>query len=485
MKRCKPFFRDMPLENKLRISYILMILPIVLMFVVSIILLYRENRRYDAMVDVAGKASQFSITFKDDFDYECYLIIVESKPYSESKLKDMIGEAKTVVDTLKLNNNGDDDNARRLMDIEKYLNNLSTYVDRIEQNLIIGDKYEENYEIWENDIQIVTALIKESILQFIFFELQDIQIMRNDLNEFFSNMMKIIAIFGIVIIASVIALSDYVSRTITSPIKYLSNVTRRVSEGDLTVRANLNEGAEVGVLSESLDVMIGRINELIEQVKVEQINLRNKELELLQSQINPHFLYNTLDTIVWLAEAGKSDMVVHMVGSLSDFFRTTLNDGKDIVPIRDELRHVNSYLEIQKVRYQDILEYDINVDETVNEYIIPKITLQPLVENALYHGIKNKRGEGKISVVGSIAADGDSFYIKVMDNGIGIKPERLKLINDKINNVVQDENEVYGLYNVNERIRLTFGKEYGITVESEYGVGTAVTVKLPLKTSVS
>ena len=463
MKRCKPFFRDMPLENKLRISYILMILPIVLMFVVSIILLYRENRRYDAMVDVAGKASQFSITFKDDFDYECYLIIVESKPYSESKLKDMIGEAKTVVDTLKLNNNADDDNARRLMDIEKYLNNLSTYVDRIEQNLIIGDKYEENYEIWENDIQI----------------------MRNDLNEFFSNMMKIIAIFGIVIIASVIALSDYVSRTITSPIKYLSNVTRRVSEGDLTVRANLNEGAEVGVLSESLDVMIGRINELIEQVKVEQINLRNKELELLQSQINPHFLYNTLDTIVWLAEAGKSDMVVHMVGSLSDFFRTTLNDGKDIVPIRDELKHVNSYLEIQKVRYQDILEYDINVDETVNEYIIPKITLQPLVENALYHGIKNKRGEGKISVVGSIAADGDSFYIKVMDNGIGIKPERLKLINDKIDNVVQDENEVYGLYNVNERIRLTFGREYGITVESEYGVGTAVTVKLPLKTSVS
>ena len=470
MKRCKPFFRDMPLENKLRISYILMILPIVLMFVVSIILLYRENRRYDAMVDVAGKASQFSITFKDDFDYECYLIIVE---------------AKTVVDTLKLNNNADDDNARRLMDIEKYLNNLSTYVDRIEQNLIIGDKYEENYEIWENDIQIVTALIKESILQFIFFELQDIQIMRNDLNEFFSNMMKIIAIFGIVIIASVIALSDYVSRTITSPIKYLSNVTRRVSEGDLTVRANLNEGAEVGVLSESLDVMIGRINELIEQVKVEQINLRNKELELLQSQINPHFLYNTLDTIVWLAEAGKSDMVVHMVGSLSDFFRTTLNDGKDIVPISDELRHVTSYLEIQEVRYQDILEYNIDVDEAVNEYIIPKITLQPLVENALYHGIKNKRGRGLISVTGIIAPEDDCIYIRVEDNGIGITPERLKVINDKIGNVVQDENEVYGLYNVNERIRLTFGREYGIKVESEYGEGTSVTVKLPLKSSIS
>ena len=161
MHKSKPLFRDMPLENKLRISYILMLLPIIIMFVVSIALLYRENRRYDDMLDVAGQASQFSITFKDDFDYECYLIIVESKPYSESKLKEMIAEAQTVVDRLNTDNYGQDDNARRLRDIEKYLNNLSTYVDRIEKNLIIGDKYEENYEIWENDIQIVTALIKE------------------------------------------------------------------------------------------------------------------------------------------------------------------------------------------------------------------------------------------------------------------------------------------------------------------------------------
>lgn len=125
------------------------------------------------------------------------------------------------------------------------------------------------------------------------------------------------------------------------------------------------------------------------------------------------------------------------------------------------------------------------MDEAVNEYIIPKITLQPLVENALYHGIKNKRGRGLISVTGIIAPEDDCIYIRVEDNGIGITPERLKVINDKIGNVVQDENEVYGLYNVNERIRLTFGREYGIKVESEYGEGTSVTVKLPLKSSIS
>ena len=156
---------------------------------------------------------------------------------------------------------------------------------------------------------------------------------------------------------------------------------------------------------------------------------------------------------------------------------------KGLITFENEVKQLEDYVALEQMRFGDLIEFGEDF-ETV-AFKIPPLTVQPLVENALYHGIKNKRGEGKISVVGSIAADGDSFYIKVMDNGIGIKTERLKLINDKIDNVVQDENEVYGLYNVNERIRLTFGREYGIKVESEYGVGTAVTVKLPLKTSVS
>ena len=254
-------------------------------------------------------------------------------------------------------------------------------------------------------------------------------------------------------------------------------MTDQVAKGDLTVRSDIRTGAEVGMLSDSLNTMIDKINELLEQVKKEQIRLRKAEFELLQSQINPHFLYNTLDTIVWLAEAGEQKKVVKMVGSLSEFFRTSLNQGKDIISIKEELQHVRSYLEIQQVRYQDILQYDIQVEEKLYKYLIPKITIQPLVENALYHGIKNKRGVGKIIISGR--QEEDHFSILIEDNGIGISEERLSQVRAGVKNKVSTGKDIYGLYNVNERIHLNFGEKYGIIIESTYGEGTVVSVILP------
>lgn len=204
---------------------------------------------------------------------------------------------------------------------------------------------------------------------------------------------------------------------------------------------------------------------------------KQTELTALQSQINPHFLYNTLDTIIWLAEAGKQKEVVDMVGSLSEFFRTSLNQGKDIIPIREELQHVKSYLEIQQVRYQDILEYEIHMPEELEKYLIPKITIQPIVENALYHGIKNKRGLGHILINGR--REKNHFVIQIEDNGIGISEERLAQVRDKIQYRSPAGNDIYGLYNVNERIHLNFGEKFGISIESDYGDGTVVSILLP------
>ena len=226
-----------------------------------------------------------------------------------------------------------------------------------------------------------------------------------------------------------------------------------------------------------LNITNVNINELLEQVKTEQIRLRKAEFELLQSQINPHFLYNTLDAIVWLAEAGEQKKVVSMVGSLSDFFRISLNQGQDILDVKEELQHVRSYLEIQQMRYQDILQYEICVPEELNHCQIPKITLQPLVENALYHGIKNKRGKGMIRIEGEL--DGENCILLITDNGKGMTPERLEQGRKGIRNRTARETDIYGLYNVNERIRLNFGENYGITITSTYGEGTCVTVRLP------
>ena len=166
-----------------------------------------------------------------------------------------------------------------------------------------------------------------------------------------------------------------------------------------------------------------------------------------------------------------------MVKNLSDFFRTSLNRGKEVNSIREAMLHVKSYLEIQKVRYQDILSYEIDVPEELGIYSIPKITVQPLVENALYHGIKNKRGMGHIIVSG--VAREKYFELQVKDDGIGISPERLQQVQDGIRDKVLTGKDFYGLYNVNERIRLSFGEEYGMDIMSQPGEGTMVSIRLP------
>ncbi len=478
----------MPLASKIRYSYVIVILPILVFMGICVVTLVSQNRRYNEIIDAAGKASEFSLDFKKDFDYETYLVIVESKSYEESELEDMLNEATRVVDSLDEKVDISSENADRLEDIRKYLNNLRTYTTRIRDNLDTGDKYEDNIEIWENDVQIVTGLVRETILQFIYYEIQDMQQVKNEMQNLYKKVFTYSFIAALVILVMVIYITYMISQSITSPVRELSRVTARVAGGDMSVRANLDTGAELGVLSRSLDEMIERINTLISQVRTEQENLRVAELELLQAQINPHFLYNTLDTIIWLAEAGDQSKVVSMVGSLSDFFRASLGQGRDIVTIGDEIRHVSSYLEIQQVRYQDILTYSINVPEEIYISSIPKITIQPLVENALYHGIKNKRGGGCITITGKV--ESKCIYLYIEDNGIGMTEERLEQINRKINAGEKTENEadaggnreeaeIFGLYNVNERIRLKFGSRYGIHIDSEFNKGTVVTVLLP------
>lgn len=411
-----------------------------------------------------------------DFDYETYLLIVGNKTIEDSGLNSLLEEANFIVDDLD-GLTASDENKVRLRSAKKYISNLETYKSRVEENLDHDDKYEDNINIWENDIQIVTSLLTDTISQYLYYEIREMNDTHIEYQEFYKKMIKIIFVSFVCVSVIVTLLSFYISQSIAKPVKELSDVTKQVAKGDFTVRTGIANDTELGVLGESLNVMIDKINELLQQVTTEQIRLRKAELELLQSQINPHFLYNTLDTIIWLAEGGDQKMVVSMVSSLSDFFRTSLNQGRDFVCIKEEIKHVRSYLEIQQVRYQDILEYEINISEELEQYIIPKITIQPLVENALYHGIKNKRGVGKIIVEGKLYDK--NIYLYVRDNGIGMSEDRLAKVNARINNIELNEKGIFGLYNVNERIRLRFGEEYGINIESKYNEGTSVIIKLP------
>ncbi|HBY33094.1 MAG TPA: sensor histidine kinase [Clostridiales bacterium] len=422
------------LATQIRISYIVLLLPSLVFIAFAFYNMQRINKRNNDMISSVVKASEFSLQFKEDFDNETYLLIVGYVTPDSSGLKEDLSKARQVVSELK-DYTTTEDNQQRLAYAEKYLTNLETYVDRITENLRHENKYEDNMLIWENDVQIVTALLKDTINEYIYYENRQIQTVQAQNNAMFVNIVEISIGLLAFSLVSMIIVSYFGPKFITKPIE--------------------------------------------EQVKEEQKLLRKAEFDLLQSQINPHFLYNTLDAIVWSAEAGNQKQVVSMVGNLSDFFRLSLNKGKENVLIREELQHVRSYLEIQHIRYQDILTFEINVPEEFNEYKIPKLTIQPIVENALYHGIKNKRGGGKITIYAEEKRD--HFTIVVEDTGKGMDEERLRQVRKAIRNGTPEKNVVYGLYNVNERIRLNFGEGYGIHLESVLDKGTRVRIRLPKK----
>lgn len=478
-EKLRRIYSNATFTAKIRYSYILLLVPMVVFLIFCFYNLWAGNREYSHMINSAVAASEFSLDFKKDFDYEAYLLIVGNKTIEESELHNLLEEANQVVEKLESLTDSQK-NSANLESVKKYLKNLENYVARIEENIEEGNKYEDNIEIWENDIQIVTSLLRESVFQYIYYEIRDIQSSSAEYQNFFMTMIRFSFLAFGVILLLIIFLSYYIPLSITQPVTELCEVTDQVAKGDLSVRSTVSGGAEVNMLSDSLNSMIDKINDLLERITKEQVRLRKAEFELLQAQINPHFLYNTLDTIIWLAESGEQEKVVSMVGSLSDFFRTSLNQGKEVVSIREEIMHVRSYLEIQQVRYRDILEYEIDVSEELDFYLIPKITMQPLVENALYHGIKNKRGVGKIAICGERKED--YFLLKVADNGIGMTDERMAEVKEGIEMKLSSEKNIYGLYNVNERIRLNFGEEYGVQISSVHGEGTTVSVKLPYNT---
>jgi two-component system sensor histidine kinase YesM len=280
-----------------------------------------------------------------------------------------------------------------------------------------------------------------------------------------------------------IAAAWIISASISIPIKKLHDVTTTITKNDLQALVTSNNVDEITGLGMSFNIMIGRIRELLDAKIKEQDNLKKAELRALQAQINPHFLYNTLDTIIWLAEANKTDQVIEIVRALSSFFRIALSKGKDWISIRQEIEQVRSYLTIQKMRYRDILDYEIDVDEDILDATILKLTVQPLVENALYHGIKNKRNGGTITVRAR-RTDHNVVLLQVQDDGAGFTPYKLAQIQADMND---DSNEItlkesgFGLENVNKRVKLFYGKQYGLSINSQYQAGTQVTLSIPLK----
>lgn len=302
------------------------------------------------------------------------------------------------------------------------------------------------------------------------------------MDEVMSSVNTIVYILFTCVIISlvlVVIVSFKFSRTLTNPIFKLKRLMKQAESGDLTVRFNFEHNDEIGELGQSFNHMIARIDQLIQMVYVEQENKRTAEMKSLQEQIKPHFLYNTLDTISWMARDYDAEDIVRLVDALTNMFRIGLSHGKDIITVKEEITHVSNYLYIQKIRYKDKLNYVIHVDESLYAIEVPKLILQPLVENAIYHGVKAKRGGGTITITG--VPEGENLVFTVQDNGAGMPQEKVEELNRRMSErSVLDEQKSFGLFYIRERIQLCYGTGYGVHVESALGEGTRVTITLPL-----
>lgn len=272
-----------------------------------------------------------------------------------------------------------------------------------------------------------------------------------------------------------------ISDTVIRPLEKLKDLMGRAEKGDLNVSFNPQYPDEIGRLGQQFDRMIHEIRNLIELVRVEQASKRQAELRALQAQINPHFLYNTFDTIHWMLKKYRADDVTSIITRLTELFRISLSGGRDLISLGDELRHVEAYLSIQKVRYEDQLSYSVSVADSLKGLTVHKLILQPLVENAIYHGIKNLDAGGWIEVTATVA--GGDLVLRVRDNGPGIPPDKLDRLRVQLETLERPEDTAsgkgFGLFNVNERIKLTYGPGYGVSLESDGSTGCTVSIKCP------
>ncbi|WP_251552282.1 cache domain-containing sensor histidine kinase [Neobacillus muris] len=272
--------------------------------------------------------------------------------------------------------------------------------------------------------------------------------------------------------------SYYLSNSMSRPIGQLMSFMQKAESGDLTVRYSEDRRDELGMLGRSFNHMLAQINKLISLTEKQERQKREAELRSLQEHIKPHFLYNTLDTINWMARKHGAEDVADLVGSLSRLFRIGLNQGRDNIPLSEEIEHIHSYLKIQKARYKDKLNYTLDVDEHLHQASMPKLVLQPIVENAIYHGIKERRGPGHILIEAKEWMG--NLRIRVIDDGKGMPKEKLAELQRNLAAPESGTNLGYGMRNTQTRIKYTCGEPYGLSIESEEGKGTTVAILLPL-----
>ena len=465
------------LELKMRWMLLSSMIPMAVLIIVLLVVFWQYTNEYNKLSNNLAVSSEYNanyknssndMSFKAEVDMDIYYVTIGRKGKDDLPVK-QVNKAIETVERLKTTTTKEK-SLRSLKYLTNYLENLKN---RMNQLLEIHD-YQKRQEFMENNTVILTTLFEKEMQNYIYQEATQLVQVESQLAG--NVRLTLMAMCGVLLITMLLLFSRSFRLTynITKPISEILHNIKKVGKGEYkNIAPVIADCIEIQELDEGTRKMAGRIEGLLENVRKEQDAQHLTELQLLQAQVNPHFLYNTLDTIVWLVEGGMEQDAVDMITSLSVFFRTSLSKGKDIIPLAEEERHTLSYLEIQQSRYRDIMEFEIKIPKELEGVMVPKLTLQPLAENALYHGIKNKRGKGKILIEGFDL--GEDMMLKVTDNGQGMTPERLKEVQDAI---CTGERAGFGLAAVSERIALYYGAGYGLRISSTEGEGTVIEVYL-------
>ncbi len=454
---------------------LLMVIPIV----ISLLLMLFYAWKYHTSITRMETIASLKTTVATEIPGSAWNIISGRETFAESGIYGKIHEVDATIEAVTEQTL--EENRLSLIVASRTMQTLENYVDRIRDNIEAEVPVVENEAVL-TEVRDVAALVDSMLNDYIAQEIGTSA--RMSLSLMVVIILTAIAEVVIVILAWIFR-NRYMkatARSVREPIERLEEVAGRLADGAFNARLPDTELAELRNLTMQVNNMADRLEEMREKNSDDAKKLRKAELRTLQAQINPHFLYNTLDAIVWKAEAGDVDEVITLTSSLSDFFRISLSSGADWIPISQEKKHIEGYLKIQQTRYRDIMRYEIDIPDDIGDFYILKLLLQPLVENALYHGIKNNRGGGLITVTGR-KEDGDLVF-SVKDTGCGMTAEQLRKLSSRMKKgqpAVSEGGGGFGLVNVNLRIRLYYNQMAGLLIDSSEA-GTEVSFRVPCRT---
>lgn len=456
-----------------------LVLVLVFPIIISLVLMLFYAWKYHSAIRRMGEITELKAVVSEDIPEKAWNIVSGKDSFRKSDIYKVIHDVEDTID--KVTNETGEENRLSLIVAGRTMETLENYVDKIRDNISSEVPVVENEAVLA-EVRNVSALVDSMLNEYIALEITSTAKMSRTLGL----IIIITAVVEVLIVIIAVLIRNVTmkktAKMVRNPIEKLEEVTAVLADGTLDARITDTEVTELRNLTKQVNTMADRLENMMTQSDKDAKRLRKAELRTLQAQINPHFLYNTLDAIVWKAEGGETEEVIGLTSSLSDFFRISLSSGADWIPVSQERKHIEGYLKIQQTRYRDIMKYEIDIPEEIGNYYILKLLLQPLVENALYHGIKIKRGGGTIRVSGR--EENGYLLFSVKDTGCGMTPKQLEELNERIkkeNPSVSEGGGGFGLVNVNMRIRLYYNEPEGLKITSGPD-GTEVCFRVPCRT---